>query len=45
MVDVTAAPCRFCVAGETKQVELAGAPLQDRATVPVRPPIGVTVML
>jgi hypothetical protein len=44
-VDATAVPCKLAVDGETEHVELGGAPLQERAIVPVRPLIGVTVML
>jgi hypothetical protein len=44
-VDATAVPCKLSVDGETEHVELAGAPLQERAIVPVRPLIGVKVML
>ena len=44
-VVVTAPPCRPTVDGETAQVELGGAPEQLRASGPVKPLTGVTVML
>jgi len=44
-VEVIGAPCRLSADGETVQVELGGAPEQLRATEPVKPLTGVTVMV
>lgn len=44
-VDVTGAPCRLSVDGETVHVELGGVPEQLRATEPVKPLTGVMVMV
>ena len=44
-VDAIAVPCKLSVDGETEHVELAGAPLQERAIAPVSPLIGVNVMV
>jgi hypothetical protein len=44
-VDETGLPCRLSTEGETEQVEFGGAPEQLRFTDPVKPLIGVTVMV
>jgi hypothetical protein len=43
--DLIGCPCRLSTEGLILHVELAGAPEQLRVTEPVRPPIGVTVMV
>jgi hypothetical protein len=44
-VDFTDPPCRLSEEGETEHVVLGGPPEQLRLTVPVRPPMGATVIV
>jgi hypothetical protein len=43
--DVTAPPCKLSTEGETEHWEFGGPPEQLSATFPVRPPIGVRVIV
>jgi hypothetical protein len=45
VVDTDVDPLRLTTWGETVHVEFCGAPLQLSVTFPVKPPIGVSVML
>jgi hypothetical protein len=44
-VDVTEPPCKFADDGEIEHVVFGGPPEQLRLTAPVKPPIGVSMIV
>ena len=44
-VEEVGTPCRLSAEGEMEQMEFGGPPEQVKVTVPVRPPMGMTVMV